>query len=153
MIPAGYEFSASTVRAGSPRWRACRYYYYVERPVAMPAAAIRKSSRVRSAPQRLRPNSDLPAQMQDMIHEAAVSCAAKSAIKFEPAAVNALEEALEPIFQSIMEAAMVPSCSPSSCLVDELAATATAAVAAAAALLVAPAVVMSTTGALLVCLL
>ena len=119
----------------------------------MPAAAIRKSSRVRSAPQRLRPNSDLPAQMQDMIHEAAVSCAAKSAIKFEPAAVNALEEALEPIFQSIMEAAMVPSCSPSSCLVDELAATATAAVAAAAALLVAPAVVMSTTGALLVCLL
>ena len=98
-----------------------------------PAVAIRKSTRTRNAPQRLTPNSDLPTDIQNMIHDAAQSTAAKSDVPFAPEAVTMLEQALcvppptlaraspretasltnrlflslrEPIFRNMMEAAM-----------------------------------------------
>ncbi len=41
-----------------------------------------------------------------MIREVALSAACKSAVPFEPAAVVALEEALEPMLEALCEAAL-----------------------------------------------
>lgn len=59
-----------------------------------PAVAIRKSTRIRNTPQRMVPNSDLPSDIQRMIHEAAATTAAKSDVPFAPEAVSMLEQAL-----------------------------------------------------------
>ena len=72
-------------------------------PVVSPP---RRSERDSKAPVRYRPASaDVPSELLDMIHSVAESAAEKSAIPFEPAAVAALEESLEPMLEALCAAA------------------------------------------------
>ena len=62
----------------------------------------RKSVRSKTAPVRFRPgNSDCPTELLTLIHEVATSAADKSNVPFEPDAVVALEEALEPMLEAM----------------------------------------------------
>ena len=66
----------------------------------------RKSARTSKAPLRLRPgNSDCPAELCELIHSVATDAADKSKVPFEPDAVVALEEALEPMLEALCEQA------------------------------------------------
>ena len=50
-------------------------------------------------------NADVPNELLEMIHSVAESAAEKSSIPFEPAAVAALEESLEPMLEALCAAA------------------------------------------------
>ena len=73
-------------------------------PVVSPP---RRSERTSTAPVRYRPggNADVPNELLEMIHSVAESAAEKSSIPFEPAAVAALEESLEPMLEALCAAA------------------------------------------------
>lgn len=67
----------------------------------------RRSARGTKMPERFRPSSaDLPAELQSLIRESAQVAASKSKVPFESGAVVALEEALEPMLESLCEAAL-----------------------------------------------
>ena len=70
-------------------------------------APIRRSERAGKAPTRFRPSSaDVPSELLDLIRDVASSAAANSEVPFEPSAVVALEEALEPMLEVLCEAAL-----------------------------------------------
>ena len=70
--------------------------------------APRRSERAGKAPQRYRPASaDVPSELLDMIRSVAASAAAKSSVPFEPDAVAALEECLEPMLEALCAQALV----------------------------------------------
>ena len=50
--------------------------------------------------------SDVPTELLDMIHSVAASAAAKSSVPFEPSAVAALEEAMEPMLEALCASAL-----------------------------------------------
>lgn len=68
---------------------------------------VRRSVRSKTHPQRFRPTNDnMPAELAALVRDVAATAAAKSAIPFEADAVIALEEALEPMLESVCAAAM-----------------------------------------------
>ena len=71
------------------------------------APVRRTSERASKAPTRFRPSSaDVPSELLDLIRNVATAAASKSTVPFEPSAVTALEEALEPMLEALCEAAM-----------------------------------------------
>ena len=72
-----------------------------------PDAGIRSSKRVAKAPSFYRPSSaDVPSELLDLIRDVASSAASKSSVPFEPSAVTALEEALEPMLEALCAKAL-----------------------------------------------
>ena len=72
-----------------------------------PAITERRSARASKAPSRYRPSTaDMPEDFQEMIHDVACSAVGKSDVTFDPAAVIALEEALEPMLEALCKAAL-----------------------------------------------
>ena len=66
-------------------------------------APVRQSERASKAPARFRPgaSADVPTELLDLIRDVASSAAARSDVPFEPSAVTALEEALEPMLEAL----------------------------------------------------
>ena len=71
----------------------------------MDSPPIRKSERVRQTPNMYRP-SDCPSELLEMIHSVASTAASNSKVPFEPSAVTALEEALEPMLEALCASAL-----------------------------------------------
>ena len=69
--------------------------------------APRRSERSGKAPAFFRPASaDVPTELLDLIRSVATSAASKSKVPFEPSAVAALEECLEPMLEALCAAAL-----------------------------------------------
>ena len=68
--------------------------------------APRRSERPARSPARFRPSStDVPSDLLELIHSVANQAASNSKVPFDPSAVTALEECLEPLLEALCEAA------------------------------------------------